>query len=717
MGEGSHTLTVTYEEIETTVIINVVDLDAIDTQINNLFTHMYNELNKMDDTLSSYDEWFTSLEEPTKLMGKNIEISVINGEIVWQYSGEEETTNIIAQTTITQAYYLFSNEAFELYKMNNASYQGTFEEWLKESLNIEFPDFKTVNTTFLYNDGVSPNSHTISLQNTKLTEPELDYIPGYNFVGWKTESGEYWDFEDNATSNMILTANYEPKEYTLTLLDEFLEVDPVTVTVHFGDQVTLNNKDNVPPYKFIGWFTATDMQITSGLWNLDDDLTIYAIYELDCEASPFSPECINNPDPNMINVLDTLPTDAIEISFWHIYGSSKGALLDEMIDEFEALYPNITVNASSQGSYNNLKSKYIAAIAAGLAPTMTVGYTDHFMSYLEGDAIIPLDDFITHDTWGIDINDIIPSYMNENSQYPGGYYYSMPYSKSTEFMIYNKTLFDANGITIPSDTPITWDMLDTYASTMVGTGANQCEYLVNYDSGANLFITSSKMWDAPYTNDMGDILINNDTTKAMLSAIQTRFNDNTMTLPTVWNESYGSTNFINQDVCMQVGSTAGVYYNIPYDGEFEVGIAPIPQYDLDNKAVIQQGPNIGISSNTTDAERLAAWLLYTFLTNPENTAQWAMFTGYLPISYAGYETSAYQDYLNITDPLSDLYYSSLTSKVAYTQLDYMFYDTTFVGPVTSGDARNQTQTLMNNIIYGYTIEEVINDMLIQLNAN
>ena len=42
-------------------------------------------------------------------------------------------------------------------------------------------------------------------------------------------------------------------------------------------------------------------------------------------------------------VLDALPDEQITVTFWHIYGQGKSALLDEMITEFEALYPNITI--------------------------------------------------------------------------------------------------------------------------------------------------------------------------------------------------------------------------------------------------------------------------------------------------------------------------------------------------------------------------------------
>lgn len=387
----------------------------------------------------------------------------------------------------------------------------------------------------------------------------------------------------------------------------------------------------------------------AGCVNIEDP-----VEEVDCDLYPTHVDClVNDPDdpdaPGLINVLGTLPTEEITVTFWHVYGQSKEALLLDYIAEFEALYPNITIDASSQGGYDDLRNKTILAISAGETPTMLVGYPDHVAGYLNGNAVIPLDDFIKHDSWGIDITDFIDSYVDENQQYEGGYMYSLPYSKSTEMMVFNKTKFEAMGITVPTDRALTFAELETYADTMLGTGANQCEYLINYDSSANFFINNVRMWDGGYTNTAGEILVDDTNTISMLNTIKAYFQDKTIALPIAWNQQYGSTNFLAGDSCMTVGSTAGIGYNVPQDGSFEVGVAPIPQWDSENKSAVQQGPNVAIMSNTTDAERLAAWLFIKYITGAEQTADWSMLTGYLPVRYSGFESNRYQFFLDIND--------------------------------------------------------------------
>lgn len=377
--------------------------------------------------------------------------------------------------------------------------------------------------------------------------------------------------------------------------------------------------------------------------------------DVDCDLYPTHVDCVTDGPivegpPGLVNVLSELPDEEITITFWHVYGQSKEALLLDYIAEFEEMYPNVTIEASSQGGYDDLRNKTILAISAGETPTMLVGYPDHVAGYLNGSAVIPLDDFIYDETHGVDLDDFIPSYVDENRQYAGGYMYSLPYSKSTEMMVINVDKFAANGITVPTDRPLTFTELETYADTMVGTGENQCEYLINYDSSANFFINNVRMWGGGYTNTAGEILVEDENTISMLETVSAYFQDKTIALPIAWNQQYGSTNFKEGDACMTVGSTAGISYNIPSgDNAFEIAVAPIPQWDADNMSAVQQGPNVAIMSNSTDAERLAAWLFIKYITEAEQTAEWSMLTGYLPVRYSAFNSDKYQFFLDVTD--------------------------------------------------------------------
>ncbi len=477
-----------------------------------------------------------------------------------------------------------------------------------------------------------------------------------------------------------------------------------------------------------------------------------------------------------------IPTDEVEINFWHIYGQGKTALLDQIIAEFEAMYPNVTITSTSQTDYNTLREKINLGISVGQVPTMALGYPDHFAGYISAGAAYALNNLIysnisyeitdpTSTIYGefvdvaADLSDYVPAYLAENNQYVGGLYYSMPYSKSTETMAVNRTVLKAHvaeiraiGITISDEgflshtTPLTFTQLQALNAILVSTMVDEndkpitdvtnkkCAYLLNYDSSGNMYINMSRQWNAGYTNSQGDILIDNGTTKSMLNYIDAMFNNRTFALPVAFGQTYGSTNFKYGDVCMTVGSTAGVAYNIPTladpqdslkFGTFNVDFLQVPQmaateganvtlsvgstdYEVESSlSAVQQGPNIGIFSKASTNEKLFAWLFIKYLTSTNNTALWAMNTGYLPVRTSAYTTNiqipltstysvTYTEFLQIatdfwaadgavtwaeTDERWDYLYSSMVANIAKNQTEYYQYDPAFAaGSSSAGSA-------------------------------
>lgn len=487
-------------------------------------------------------------------------------------------------------------------------------------------------------------------------------------------------------------------------------------------------------------------------------------------------------------MLTELPTEDVEITFWHIYGSGKTAVLDALIAEFEAMYPNVTITSTSQSDYDTLRTKINTGISVNEVPTMALGYPDHFAGYITAGAAVALDPYINNDivyevtdsassiygesvTTSLDLTDFVQSYLDENNQYLGGYYFSVPFSKSTETMAINRTVLKAHvteiraaGITISDEgflshtVPLTYAQLAQLNTILVnpaGTdvAAKKCKFLMNYDSSGNLFINMSRQWNAPYTNSTGNILIDNDTTKNMLNYINGLYNSHTLVLPVEWAQPYGSTNFKYGDVCMTVGSTAGVTYNIPTAtdtqanlkfGIFDVDFLQVPQMVATEGATVdvsvnsqnvtvngslsavQQGPNIGMFSSATAAQKIYAWLFIKYLIETDNTAKWAMSTGYLPARLSAFSSAepikltntfsiTYANFLMIaqdfwtadgnvtwaeTDERWDYLASSMVANVAKNQNDYYQYDPAFAaGTNSAGSAKARVEA-------GYCLENI-----------
>ena len=171
-----------------------------------------------------------------------------------------------------------------------------------------------------------------------------------------------------------------------------------------------------------------------------------------------------------------------------------------------------------------------------------------------------------------------------------------------------------------------------------------------YDSTDNLFITASIQKGIPYTSTEGggSILFNNQQAKDMVLYFKDLYERGLFTTRTQLGNTYTSTKFVRQELFMAVGSTGGTTYNIPEGSEastFEVGVAPVPQFDLEKPRQAQQGPNINLFRKSNPQEELASWLFLKYLTSPEVSARFAVQSGYSPVRQSSYQTKVYTDFI------------------------------------------------------------------------
>ena len=442
--------------------------------------------------------------------------------------------------------------------------------------------------------------------------------------------------------------------------------------------------------------------------------------ETSTTAEPTTTKKITTKSPQaaLIDGIELTEGDQYTLNFWHIWGAQKSAVLDELLLEFKNYMKDVygvtvSITSTSQSNYATLLDKTKTAIASGdnsNIPNIVIGYPDHFADYLKSGKIVALDKYIDSDNYGVDRDDFIQAYMEENNQF-GGYTYSLPLSKSEEIMVYNKSALDAFGYTIPYDEPMTWfDLYELWnketeikvinsetgepeideetgeEKTIVTSLAEydqyyaQFKYLCNYDSTDNMFINFARQWKAPYTTSAGELLVTDNRTVQMLTYLEQVFQAGFLSVPLNYADtaSYGSEYFQQQQMPFTIGSTAGVSYDVPTAISadvkylFEACIAMVPQMTTDkdddkySMSVVQQGPNIAILDAGSDEEDLVAWLLIKYLTTMEqyspddsgandkgfvdgqnNSARFGISTGYFPVTYSAYESALYTDYMSI----------------------------------------------------------------------
>ncbi len=411
------------------------------------------------------------------------------------------------------------------------------------------------------------------------------------------------------------------------------------------------------------------------------------------------------------------------IVFWHTMGKDNMATLDTMIVEFNKIYPDIKITHSAQGGFDDLQVKVNTALAGNNQPNLAYAYPDHVASYLTSGKVVSLDQFIDSTELTGNPNDeaeilgftaaekedFVPGYWNEGKVYDtAGTMYSFPFSKSTEVMFYNKTAFDANGWSVPETWDEMWDLcaeIKEFDNTLTPLG---------YDSEDNMFITLLEQYNLPYTSvvEGQNYLFNTDNVKSLMTEMQDYYKAGYFTTKGNSNNEYTSTQFTSQKLMMTIGSTGGAKYNMPsIDGNtgeaaFDYAIAAIPQANVDNGKVIQQGPSLVMFDDGEEINE-DVWKFIKFITNTENSAAYSMSTGYFPVRYSSMELDTFEKFL-LEDTIT-----SETLRAAQTQMEMFYTSPAFNG---SSAARIQAGKILVNICLGeVSVNKAFEDAMAELN--
>ena len=402
----------------------------------------------------------------------------------------------------------------------------------------------------------------------------------------------------------------------------------------------------------------------------------------------------------------------VTINFYHTMGANLREVLDRYIAEFNKLYPNIHINHQQVGSYDDVRDQIKTEITVGNQPHIAYCYPDHVALYNLAKAVTTLDDLIASDVTvtradgstdiiGLtdeQVADFIQGYYAEGQQFGDGKMYTMPLSKSTEVLYYNKTFFAANGLTPPT----TWDEMEALCKKIKEIDPT-CIPL-GYDSESNWFITMCEQSGSDYTSATGEhFLFDNDTNRAFVTRFRDWYQKGYVTTQEL-SGAYTSELFKAQDGTksyMSIGSSAGATHQRPAKVNeaypFDVGITTIPQVNPAEPKVISQGPSLCIFKKNNPQEVIASWLFVKYLTTTvEFQAEFSMASGYVPVIKSVGENEIYKtEFLDKAD--GGDFISALSAKICLEQESAYYTSPAFNG---SSTARDQVGLLMQKCLSG-----------------
>ena len=400
----------------------------------------------------------------------------------------------------------------------------------------------------------------------------------------------------------------------------------------------------------------------------------------------------------------------VEIVFYNTMGANLASVLEVYIAEFNKLYPNITVVSQNVGNYDDCRDQISTEITVGNQPNIAYCYPDHVALYNLAKAVTTLDNLIaseevithadgTTEVLGLtaeQIADFVPGYYNEGREFGDGLMYTMPLSKSTEVLYYNKTFFDEHNLTVPT----TWEEMEAVCAAIKAIDPSSIP--LGYDSESNWFITMTEQLGTPYTSASGDhFLFDTAENHAFIKMFNSWYQKGYLTTQKLYG-AYTSGLFTSTTEVksyMSIGSSAGATYQRPAanaDGSypFEVGIATIPQANAETPKVISQGPSLCIFQKSNPQEVVASWLFVKFLTTNVNfQAEFGMASGYVPVLKSVAENPIYAEFIANAD--GGAYISALSAKVCLAQADAYYTSPAFNG---SSEARDQVGALLTKCL-------------------
>ncbi len=430
-------------------------------------------------------------------------------------------------------------------------------------------------------------------------------------------------------------------------------------------------------------------------------------------------------------------TKEYEITFWakNDTNMTQVNIYKQTIADFEAIYPNITVNLRLYNDYGKIYNDVITNIATNTTPNVCITYPDHIATYLTGsNIVIPLDDLLADEAYGLGGSEIrfdaptkeeiVPKFLEECSF--GGHTYALPFMRSTEACYVNKTYVEALGYTLPD--VLTWDFVWEVAEAATAQDEDG-NYLVNgqkvlipfiYKSTDNMMITWLRQQNGEYSTDEGEILLFNETTRELLetAALHTQSG----AFSTFKIDGYPA-NYLNAGQCIfAIDSTAGATWmgsdapnvDIPEENlvHFETAVMTIPQSNPDNPKMISQGPSVCVFNKKDPGEVLASWLFTQYLLTNEVQIAYSNTEGYLPVTSKAQDSAEYRDYLSREGEDNDLYYDV---KIQASRLLLDNIDNTFVTPVFNGSAslRDAAGQLIENVVKSVRRKQTVDEAYLE----
>ena len=367
------------------------------------------------------------------------------------------------------------------------------------------------------------------------------------------------------------------------------------------------------------------------------------------------------------------PTNAkpVTITVWTYYNGDQLETFNKLVDEFNNTVgkeQNITVEASSQGSVNDLETNVLAAaegkVGAPEMPNIFSAYADTCYTVDQMGLVADLSSYFTDEEKAA----FPESYLTEGDFDDDGTIKIFPVAKSTELLFLNDTdwqkfaeatgasyddLATVEGVVKTAEKYYNWTDAQTAAP-------DDGKALFGRDAMANYMLIGAKeLGDTIFTVENGKMTVN------LSEKVARKLWDNYY-VPFVkgWFASEGrfrTDDIKTGSVLAYVGSNSSATYfpkqvqvSDTDSHDISLKVLPNPVFAGCEQIAVQQGAGMVVTKTTEEEEKACVTFLKWF-TQPENNIQFAVGSGYLPVTHAADDMTAIENAgLDLTDSMKDI---------------------------------------------------------------
>jgi len=327
----------------------------------------------------------------------------------------------------------------------------------------------------------------------------------------------------------------------------------------------------------------------------------------------------------------------IEVTFWHIFGDTRGQWVQDRVDEFNAMQDKYHVTQENKGSYRDTLQASLLAYRQGSAPTLVHVAEAGSQAAYDSGIFMPISEIGAFDT-----SDYIEPVLNYYTI--DGKVNSIPFNSSSPVLYINTDMLVKAGYD-RDWTPDTFSDVIESLERAQAAGVKDAKYT----DGIHAWFFEQLV------AEQGGYMYNNGNgrdsraTEALLGGeagikvaqFYKDLNDKGLLSWTGKLEDWGGSDniFTNEKAMYHMTSTGDInVISAGAEGKFDlnVGMLPIADGSKRNGTVIGGG-SIWLTQGHTQEEMEGARDFILYMTNTENMVSWHKLSGYYPVRVSSVE--------------------------------------------------------------------------------